>query len=156
MSRVLPSDVLSLKIWPFHPLFTNCFLLIHWNERVTVSATVLEWDCHMLKPSQPLRPHFIISLCNFSDGHAGHLDTGLRLRNPAIPCPIFVSDWSPSFISKPMDYHFASCRNFSTTYFRWGETTGLPLGGTDTQRKQQRFASVKDCTDHLVLPVSLL
>lgn len=76
---------------------TNCSSPMYWNKRVTfyTSGTVLEWDCHMLISHPPPLVSYISM--QFSDGHAGHLDAGLRLRNPAILYPTLVSDQMPLF-----------------------------------------------------------
>lgn len=91
-------------------LATNCSLPVYWNKRVTFYTwgTVLEWDCHMLIISFPLVSYISMQ---FSDSHAGHLETGLRLRNPDILYPILVSDQTPpvSYQSLSLDHHFASC-----------------------------------------------
>lgn len=95
-------------------LTTNCSLPMYWNKRVTfyTSGTVLEWDSHMLMISFSLVSYISMQ---FSDGHAGHRQTGLRLRNPDVLYPIFISDQTPPppcFISEQslcLDHHFASC-----------------------------------------------
>lgn len=81
-------------------LTTNCSL--YWNERVTfyTQGTVLEWDCHVL-----VSPPYILSLCNFSDDHACHIETGLRLRNPDIPYSIFISDQTLLFRIRVVPLH---------------------------------------------------
>lgn len=88
------SSVQMLSVfWPFYSLYkkndtTNSSLLHQCTEIefFYTSGTVLEWDCHMLTPPLPC----ILYLYAISDGHAGHLDTGLRLRNPAIVHPVLI------------------------------------------------------------------
>lgn len=75
-------------------LTTNCSSPMYWNKRVkfSTSGTVLEWDSHMLIISFPLVSYISMQ---FSDCHAGHLETGLRLRNPGILYPFSISDRTP-------------------------------------------------------------
>lgn len=96
ISSVQRSEALSVEIWPF----TNCSSPTYWNKGVRFhTGAVLEWACHMLILSFPLVSYYSMQ---FSDAHAGHLETGLRLRNPDTLYPIFISDQTPlpCFISE--------------------------------------------------------
>lgn len=63
-----------------------------------ILQALLEWDCHMLIISFPLVSYYSMQ---FSDAHAGHLETGLRLRNPDILYPISISHQTPLFHISP-------------------------------------------------------
>lgn len=136
------------------------------NEGVTfyTSGTVLEWDCHMLIISFPLVSYISMQ---FSDAHAGHLETGLRLRNPDFLYPILISDQPP-----PVSYQHSPSTGTTILHPVHPVETVLykvfqvwkPWDHLAPIRAQMRretnvitkcFASVEACTVHLVLPVSL-
>lgn len=57
----------------------------------------------------------------FSDAHAGHLETGLGLRKPDNPYPIFISDQTPLFhirLVPIQDHHFAYCTSYRNCFLQ--------------------------------------
>lgn len=126
-------------------LTTNCSPMF-WNKRVkfSTSRTVLEWDSHMLIISFPLVSYISMQ---FSECHAGHLETGLRLRNPDILYPFSISGQTPlpcsiSDQSLSLDHHFCShpVETVLYKYFRCGNHGIIlhPLMGTDEYSNQRQ------------------
>lgn len=103
----------------------------------------------------------------FSDGHAGHRQTGRRLRNPDILYPIFISDQIPlppvSYQSSPSAWTtiLHPVHLVETVLYKlfqvlkpWDHLAPIRAQmHRETNVITKRFASVEDCTVHLVLPV---
>lgn len=112
---------------------------------------MLEWDCYMLVIFFPLVSYISMQ---FSDGHAGHLETGLRLRNPTSCIPSY--DCRPS----PWTTILHPVQTVLYEVFQvWKQWDHLQPIRAQIRRETivitKCFANVEDCTVHLVLSVSL-
>lgn len=138
------SSVQMLSVfWPFYSLYKKMTpqTLLSFTNVLKQSFLYFRHCVRMGLPhANPPLP-CILYLYAISDGHAGHLDTGLRLRNPAIVHPVliirccFISEQSLS-----LDQHFTSCtscRNCFIPSISGGETmaSSYTNPGTDAQTK---------------------
>ena len=158
VAHLISSTVRGLFLDVFHSVTNLTTKPMYWNKRVTffTSGTVLDRDCHMLIIYFPL-----VSLCNFLMLMLVTLQTGLRLRNQT-SCIASSPPFRLPLFHTMTNHHFASCtscRNCFIPSISGVETMGSSCTNPDTDAYREtnvatkRFASVEDCTVHLVLPV---